>query len=137
MTTPQPGGPLCVLAVDDNRDAADSLGLMLSLWGHRPLVAYEGTTALNLALHERPDVALLDLGMPVMDGWQLARRLRAEPCLAGVLLIAVTGHGRDADRHKSRQAGIDRYLLKPVEPELLRGLLAACEAGRPGRNGQG
>jgi CheY-like chemotaxis protein len=136
MTTPQPPGPLCVLAVDDNPDAADSLGLMLALWGHRPLVAYESAAALSVALHERPDVVLLDIGLRGMDGWQLARRLRAEPRLGGIVLIAVTGHGRADDHERSRQAGIDHHLLKPVEPDLLQRLLAAYQAGRLGRNGQ-
>jgi CheY-like chemotaxis protein len=135
MNPSHPAGPLCVLAVDDNRDAADSLGLMLALWGHRPLVAYDPAAALSLALHERPDVVLLDLGLRGMDGWQLARRLRAEPGLGGISIIAVTGYGRPADGEKSREAGID-HLLKPVEPDLLQRLLAAHGAGRGGRNGQ-
>jgi two-component system CheB/CheR fusion protein len=122
----QSAGPLCVLAVDDNRDAADSLGLLLSLWGHRPLVAYDAAGAWAAALGARPDVVVLDLRLPDMSGWDLARRLRAEPALNGVKLIAVTGCDRDADRSRSEAAGIDWHLIKPVEPELLRQVLTVC-----------
>jgi two-component system CheB/CheR fusion protein len=125
MIPPQPAGPLCVLAVDDNHDAADAFFQLVGAWGHRPLVAYSGATALDLALRERPDVVVLDLGMPGMDGWELARRLRAEPALNGLVLIAVTGYGQDGDRIKSDAAGINYHLLKPVDPDLLRDLLAA------------
>jgi CheY-like chemotaxis protein len=117
-------GPLSVLVVDDNADAADSLSLLVSLWGHRPLVAYDADTALTLAAGERPDVILLDLGLPGTDGWQLAGRLRSLPGLGGVGLVAVTGYGRECDRGKSAAAGLDRHLLKPVEPTLLEQLLA-------------
>jgi CheY-like chemotaxis protein len=123
-------GPLSVLVVDDNADAADSLSLLVSLWGHRPLVAYDADTALALAAGERPDVILLDLGLPGTDGWQLARRLRSLPGLADVGLVAVTGYGRVVDREKSAAAGLDRHLLKPVEPSLLEQLLADYQLRR-------
>jgi CheY-like chemotaxis protein len=119
-------GKPCVLVVDDNRDAADSLGLLLSMWGHRPLIAYDATNAWGLAVAHRPAAALLDLGLPGTDGWELAHRLRAEPTLADMKLIAVTGHGRDLDRTKSAEAGFDLHLLKPVDPELLQRLLVEC-----------
>jgi DNA-binding response OmpR family regulator len=122
----QSAGPLCVLAVEDNHDAADSLGLLLSLWGHRPLVAYDAASAWATALAARPDVVVLDLRLPDMSGWDLARRLRAEPSLTGVKLIAVTGCDRDADRRRSEAAGIDWHLIKPVDPELLRQVLTVC-----------
>jgi CheY-like chemotaxis protein len=116
--------PLSVLAVDDNKDVASTLCLLLSAWGHRARMACDAAAAWQAALAERPDVVLLDLGLPDVDGWELARRLRAHPDLAGVVLIALTGHGHPADRARSREVGIDLHLLKPVEPELLQKLLA-------------
>jgi CheY-like chemotaxis protein len=115
---------LSVLAVDDNKDAAYTFCLMLSAWGHRPLMAHDADAAWQAALSERPDVVLLDLGLPGVDGWELARRLRAHPDLKDVVLLAVTGHGGPADRARSHEVGIDQHLLKPVEPELLQKLLA-------------
>jgi CheY-like chemotaxis protein len=112
------------LVVDDNQDAADSLVCLLRLWGYHTQVAYAGATAWETALRERPDVILLDLAMPRMDGLALARRLRAEPTLQGVVLVAITGLGTSADRCKSEAAGIQDHLVKPVEPELLQRLLA-------------
>jgi DNA-binding response OmpR family regulator len=114
-----------VLVIEDNRDAADSLALLLRLWGYATLVAYDGATGLNVALRERPDLVLLDIALPDLDGWELARRLRAEPSLHGVVLLAVTGLGTDADRSRSDAVGINFHLVKPVEPDLLQGLLAA------------
>jgi two-component system CheB/CheR fusion protein len=123
--------PLCVLAVDDNHDAGHALCLLLTAWGHRPLLAYDAASAWAAALAERPDVILLDLGLPGVNGWELARRLRSHPGLEGTGLIAVTAYGGAADRQRSRAAGIDHHLLKPVEPELLRQTLAAYYP-RPG-----
>jgi CheY-like chemotaxis protein len=120
-----------VLVVEDNRDAADSLALLLRLWGYHVLVAHDGATGLELALRERPDLVVLDIALPGMDGWELAGRLRAEPTLQGVVLLAVTGLGTDADRDRSDAAGITFHLVKPVDPELLQKLLAVL-ATRPG-----
>jgi CheY-like chemotaxis protein len=114
--------PLRILAVDDSRETADLWCHLLGFWGHHSLAAYDAATALETALRERPDVVLLDLDL---DGWELARRLRAEPALGGVVLIALSGHESDADRQKSADAGIDEHLVKPVDPEVLRRLLAA------------
>jgi CheY-like chemotaxis protein len=123
---------LCVLVVDDDRDTADSYRVLLSLWGHRTVVAYDAETALAAARRDRPDVVVLDLAMPGVDGWALARRLRAEPGLGAVLLLAVSGLGQPAARRRSAAAGIDRHLLKPLDPHALRGLLAEYAAD-PGR----
>jgi CheY-like chemotaxis protein len=82
-------------------------------------------TAWATALAEKPDVVLLDLGLPGVDGWELARRLRKAPGLEGIILLAVTGYGQAMDREQSLAAGIDHHLVKPVEPEWLRRLLAA------------
>jgi CheY-like chemotaxis protein len=124
---------LCVLVVDDYRDAADALHTLLGVWGHRPLVAYDADTALALASRERPDVILLDLGLPGTDGWLLAGCLRSLPGLGGVGLVAVTGHGREVDRQMSQAAGIDWHLLKPVEPALLGRVLTAYQLRRAER----
>jgi CheY-like chemotaxis protein len=117
-----------VQVVDDDPDTADSSSLLLSFWGHRPVVAYDAETALAAALREKPHVVLLDIGLPHTSGLQLARRLRAEGSLEGLLLIAVTGHGQPADHKESEAAGVHLHLVKPVEPDLLRRLLAEYAA---------
>ncbi len=132
-----PGGELParrVLVVDDNVDAADGLGRLLSQsCGQEVRVAYDGPTALEEARAFRPEVVLLDIGLPGMDGCEVARRLRREPVTADVLLVAVTGWGQESDREMSRAAGFDRHLVKPVPLEELRGLLAdAVLVGSPG-----
>jgi CheY-like chemotaxis protein len=116
------GGPR-VLVVDDDTDTADSLVVLLSLWGCRAAAAYDGRAATGAALADRPDVVVLDLGLPGLDGYEVARRLRVAPGLEKVRLIAVSGYGRDEDRARSRAAGFDHHLLKPVDPEVLRDLL--------------
>jgi CheY-like chemotaxis protein len=115
---------LHVLVADDLNDAADSLCLLLELWGYEPVVAYDGPSALRAALARPPDVALLDLAMPGMDGLEVARRLRASGRFTGRLLVAVSGHGGPDDVRASLAAGFDRHFLKPVEAEDLRTLLA-------------
>jgi signal transduction histidine kinase len=122
-----PGPRRRVLVVDDNVDAADSLALMLRLAGHEVSTAYSGPAALEAARAERPDVVLLDIGMPEMDGYEVARRLRQEPGLEQVMLVALTGYGREEDRQRSRQALIDHHLVKPADPTALQGLLAGFE----------
>jgi CheY-like chemotaxis protein len=123
---------LCVLVVDDDHDAADTTCKLIDLWGYRSLVAYDAAAAWSLAVRELPDVVLLDLAMPGVDGWELARRLRAERTLDGVVLLAVSGYGREADRQRSCAAGIDAHLVKPVEAERLSRLLEQYRA----RHGQ-
>jgi PAS domain S-box-containing protein len=112
-----------ILVVDDNRDAAASLAVLLRLEGHEAEVAHDGTAALEAVRRQRPDVAFLDLAMPGMDGYELCRRLRADPALTPALLVALTGWGQEADRRRSEEAGFDRHLVKPVEPQSLRRLL--------------
>jgi CheY-like chemotaxis protein len=116
------GGPR-VLVVDDDADTADSLVLLLTLWGCRAAAAYDGRTGAGQALASRPDVVVLDLGLPGLDGYEVARRLRVAPGLEKVRLIAVSGFGGDEDRARSREAGFDYHLLKPVEPDVLRDLV--------------
>jgi two-component system CheB/CheR fusion protein len=120
-----PRHPLRVLVVDDTRDAADTLALLVRIWGHQPLVAYDGPTALDLARTQAPDVALLDIGLQGgMDGYEVARRIRRLPGLDKVLLVAVTGYGREEDVTRCKDAGIDHHFVKPVDPVELELVLA-------------
>jgi PAS domain S-box-containing protein len=112
-----------VLVVDDNVDAAESLGMLLKAMGHVVDVVNDGAAALEAAHAARPELVLLDLTMPDMDGTTVAQRLRADPCCAGMRIVALTGHGRDDDRRRSREAGFDDHVVKPVAPERLRALL--------------
>ncbi len=120
-----------VLVVDDNVDAAVSLGRLLTrIFGQDVCVAHDGPSALRSAEEFRPEVVLLDIGMPGMDGYEVARRLRDRPDSSCATLVALTGWGQESDRQKSRLAGIDHHLVKPVEPETLRDILATSgEAG--------
>ncbi|HEY6066306.1 MAG TPA: PAS domain S-box protein [Thermoanaerobaculia bacterium] len=118
---------LRVLLVDDNADSADGLAMLLELQGHETRVAYDGESALETAKSFRPHVALLDIGMPLMDGYELARRLRATPETKDVLLVAMTGWGQEEDHRKSREAGFAHHLVKPFEPSALEKLLAELE----------
>jgi two-component system, chemotaxis family, CheB/CheR fusion protein len=114
---------LRVLVADDNRDAADVLSLLLSSWGLEPVVVYDGPSACAAAALAPPDVVLLDIRMPGADGWEVARRLRALPGLSGALVLALTGLSSPEDAARSRAAGIDHHLVKPVEPDALRLLI--------------
>jgi CheY-like chemotaxis protein len=118
-----------VLVVEDCPDTRQSLAMLLRLWGFEPLVAADGPAALDAA-RSRPDVVLLDLGLPKMDGNEVARRLRAQPEMSEALLVAISGFGTEDDRRRSREAGCSAHLLKPVEPEALHRLLV-CWAGEP------
>jgi CheY-like chemotaxis protein len=117
-----PTGFLRVLVADDNRDAADSWSILIKLWGHGARVAYDGLAALAIASDELPDVLLLDIAMPKMDGHQLARHLRRQERFANTLLIAVTGWADKAHRQLWESA-FDHYLIKPVPPPALETLL--------------
>lgn len=113
-----------VLVVDDNMDAADMLAVMLQMFGHDVQAVYSGQTALETAVESQPDFVLLDIGLPDIDGYEVARRLREQPRTKRVTLIAVTGYGQDSDRQRSQEAGFDHHLVKPVEAEKLEDLLA-------------
>ena len=113
-----------LLVVDDNRDAADSLALLLRLQGHEVRVAHDGPAALEMVNGYRPALVFLDIGMPGMDGYEVARRLRQQPGLENVRLAALTGWGQQEDRRRTAEAGFDHHLVKPVEPKALEGLLA-------------
>jgi signal transduction histidine kinase len=113
-----------ILLADDNRDALDSLATLLQCDGHEVHTAGDGAEAFALAAECRPDVVLLDIGMPKLDGYEVARRIRAEPWGKGPVLIALTGWGQDEDRRRSREVGFDTHLVKPLDPETLSRLLA-------------
>jgi CheY-like chemotaxis protein len=112
-----------VLVVDDNRDAADSLGALLGLIGVEARVVYSGPDALAAVGEFHPAVVLLDLGMPGMDGYEVARRVRARADAGRVTLVALTGWGQDEDRRRSRAAGFDHHLTKPADVDALEALL--------------
>ena len=120
----QETGPRRLLVIDDNRDAAELMTVLLELWGHEVRIAYNGPEGLSLAAEYRPDAVLLDIGLPAMNGYEVAKRLRELPGWDGVMLVAVTGYGQDEDRRRSREAGFDHHLTKPVEPAKLQSLLA-------------
>jgi DNA-binding response OmpR family regulator len=123
MSHPAGGRPLSVLVVDDLADAAESLALVLSFHGFAARTAPDGPAALKAAADEPPDVVVTDLRMPGMDGWELARRLRARADTAGAFVVALTGCGSEDDRRRSAEAGVDVHLLKPVAPCELVALL--------------
>ena len=114
-----------VLIVDDNEDAAELLAKALSTWGQTVRVAHDGPSALRIVEAFTPDLALLDIGLPAMDGYELARRLRAMPALAGVRLVAVTGYGQDRDRQAAEHAGFHEHVVKPVTLAVLQRVLSA------------
>ncbi|MCI0458232.1 MAG: ATP-binding protein [Gemmataceae bacterium] len=122
--TPGADGPRRrVLVVDDNLDAAESLALLVRLWGHEVRVAHDGQGALSEATAFRPEVVLLDIGLPGLSGYEVAARLRALPDARATLLVAMTGWGQPQDRQRAREAGFDVHLTKPADPEVLHALL--------------
>jgi CheY-like chemotaxis protein len=118
-----------ILVVDDNVDSAETMAEILKLWGHEVHTAHDGPSALEAARAQRPDAVLLDVGLPVMDGYETARRLRAEGL--ALLLVAVTGYGAAEDRRRAAEAGFDTHLTKPVSPEALRRALRRDAEGQP------
>jgi CheY-like chemotaxis protein len=126
-----------VIVVDDNADAAVTLASLLDLIGYEVQVANDGFAALEIGRQFRPQIGLLDIGMPGMNGYELARRIRAEAWGASVLLVAVTGWGQDADRRQALESGFDHHLTKPVDTQELQALLANLQnSGQPGRPSQ-
>jgi CheY-like chemotaxis protein len=115
---------LGVLIVDEDVDAAQSLAMLLRILGQDLRKAHNGRSALEAERASLPEIAILDIGLPGMNGHELARRLRDEPGGAAVLSIAPTGWGQDVDRRRSAEAGIDNHLTKPADPEFLRKLLS-------------
>jgi CheY-like chemotaxis protein len=118
-----------VLIVDDNRDSADSLALLLELAGSQTRVAYDGLGALDEAAAFRPELVLLDIGLPRLNGYEVARRMRTQPGGESIMLVALTGWGQEEDRRRSKEAGFDGHLVKPVDPATLTRLLADLAQG--------
>ena len=113
-----------ILVVDDNADSALSLALMLSIMGHDTRTAHDGESAVTTAEAFLPEVILLDIGLPKLNGYEVAQRIRAASWGSSIYLIAVTGWGQDEDRQRSREVGLDMHMVKPVEPAALEKLLA-------------
>ncbi len=119
---------LRILIADDNRDGADSLAEMLKQLGHDTRTVYDGEAAVSMAREFRPEVALLDIGMPRLNGFDTCRRIREQPGGTGILLIALTGWGQDGDIRRSQEAGFDHHLVKPADPLTLLNLLTRVRA---------
>jgi len=112
-----------VLVVDDNGDSADSLAMLLKLDGHETAVAYNGAEAVRMAESFRPDVAILDIGLPILTGHHVAKLIRAQPWGREMVLIALTGWDQGEDRRRSAETGIDMHLAKPADTDALRKLI--------------
>jgi signal transduction histidine kinase len=121
-----------ILVADDNNDALESLATLLQLSGHEVYTAANGAIALESAEQHRPEVALLDIGMPKLDGYEVARRIRAQPWGQRITLVALTGWGQDSDRRRSQEAGFDSHLVKPLDLDKLTELLAALPVAGSG-----
>lgn len=114
---------LRILVVDDNQDSAETLSILLQMLGYNVSVAYDGEEALQKAIDLRPGVVLLDIGLPKLNGYEVARRIRLEPWGNAPMLVAITGWGQAEDKDLSREAGFDHHLVKPVEPDTLLSLI--------------
>jgi CheY-like chemotaxis protein len=125
-TRPAAPRALRVLIADDNRDSAESLGMLLELSGHEVMLAHDGLQALAMAAERLPDAALLDIGMPGMDGYQVAAGIRRESWGEGIMLIAITGWGQEEAKRLARQAGFDHHLTKPMDSAVLESLLGGA-----------
>jgi CheY-like chemotaxis protein len=120
-----------ILAVDDNVDSAESLRLLLEITGHEVLTAHNGPAALDAARQFQPHIVLLDIGLPGMNGYEVAQRLRAQPGMEKALLVALTGYSQDDDRRRSQEAGFNAHLVKPADLETLQALFADFETAAP------
>jgi CheY-like chemotaxis protein len=125
-----PTSELRILVVDDNRDAADSLTKLLELMGNAVHTAYDGEEAVQAAESFRPHVVLCDIGLPKMDGHEACRHIRSKPWGKDMILIAVTGWGQEEDKRTSAEAGFQRHMVKPVDPEVLMRMLAEMRPGQ-------
>jgi PAS domain S-box-containing protein len=119
-----------VLVVDDNVDSAETMAMTLKLRGHTVCTAYDGLEAVDLAISFRPQIALIDIGLPRLNGYEVARRLREHPCGRGLFLSAMTGWGQEEDKARAREAGFDHHMVKPVDHAQLKALLARLEIER-------
>jgi CheY-like chemotaxis protein/anti-sigma regulatory factor (Ser/Thr protein kinase) len=117
-----------ILVVDDSEDAASSLAMVLRIMGNEVRTAHDGLEGVEAAAAFRPDVILLDIGMPKLNGYDACRRIREQPWGKGVVIVALTGWGQDEDKRRSQEAGFDSHLVKPVEPAALEKLLAELKS---------
>ena len=118
-----------ILVVDDNVDSAESMAMMLELSGHDVAMAHDGAEAIELAKEFQPDVAFLDLGMPKLNGYEAARSIREQPWGRQILLVALTGWGQEDDKRRTREAGFDAHIVKPIDFADLEKLLATDGRG--------
>jgi CheY-like chemotaxis protein len=125
-------GQLQVLVVDDNTDAAESLGVLLDIEGHAAHIAHSGAEALQVAQSQELDVVFLDIGLPDMTGYDVAKRMRLLPGMQKTMLVALTGWGTQDDRQRTREAGFDRHLTKPAELPAVEELLRAAAKAKGG-----
>jgi CheY-like chemotaxis protein/two-component sensor histidine kinase len=123
--------PRRIVLVEDQEDARDALRLWLEGWGHQVNDAADGKRGLDLIVTTRPDLAVIDVGLPGLDGYEVARAVRAEPGGEAVHLVALTGYGQPEDRRRAREAGFSAFLVKPVDPEALLRVLGEVESGQP------
>ena len=114
-----------MLVVDDNADASETLAMLLGLWGHEVRSAADGPAAVEAAVAHRPDVVLLDISLPGMSGYEVAAQLRREEGTRDAVIVAVSGYGQEEDRRRSRQAGFDFHLVKPLDHDALLTLLSS------------
>jgi CheY-like chemotaxis protein len=117
-----------VLIADDNPDGAESLAMLLGMLGHEVHIAHDGAQALEMASRVKPDIALLDIGMPGLSGYQVATRIRREAWGEGIVLIAVTGWGQEEDKRNTQAAGFDHHLTKPADPAQIESILESMAA---------
>ena len=138
-TTTEPAAipPLRILIVDDNRDSADMLATLLTFSGHETCTANDGLAAVDAAANLQPDVIFMDIGLPVLNGYEAARRIRELQCDKKPVLVALTGWGQDADRRRSESAGFDAHLVKPVDDRVLGKLLVELRNGTRCDNAEG
>jgi len=122
--SPVVSSPRRILVVDDNEDAAEMLGTLLKMDGHEVFIAHRGAAAVELAGTSRPEFALIDIEMPGMNGFEVARRIRQIPSLAAVVLAALSGYSQEEDTRRSREAGFNHHLVKPADMDVLRRLIA-------------
>jgi CheY-like chemotaxis protein len=134
-----PRRPLRILVVDDNVDLASGLSKLINHLGHEVETTHDGPAAIETARAFRPDAVLLDIGLPGMDGYEVASRLRSEEVIGSLILVAITGYGHEEDRRRSHEAGFDFHLVKPIDLDALRQILdqitrhSPVDRGRPNR----
>jgi CheY-like chemotaxis protein len=130
------GGTHRILVVDDNVDSAHTLGALLHRWGHEVRVEHDGRAVRNAAKEFRPDVLILDIGLPGLDGYQIARRMRRQPRYCKAAFIALSGYASDDDVRQAMAAGFDRHFSKPTDADAIRAALAQARPVQPARKGK-